>query len=386
MEHSEEITKQFKTLAELATIIPGFSARPQERRKTGHYLLLGGRNIQNGQLALTKADSYVNSIERDSFRRAIAKPGDIIVSTLFDRRKLYRYRKDDPPAIVNNSCAIIRAGNESDYIVSYLRTLGGAQDFIDKATRATGGTFIPRLSTEQLANIQIPILPVAELKRLSDASIERASGNELLDIKKELESRDSEIKQLRSQNEELVRFYEDRLRAVTEQLATNSLASRIKHGETTSLEFKSSLRFNMRANKFDREIENSVLKTIVAFCNSAGGELLIGVADDKSVVGIEHDGFSNDDKFQLHLSNLISERIVPPVGELVSYDMLTIDGKSVCHVKCKQSKNRGVWFIPDNRSPERFYIRLGPSSRELSPREASEYASEHFSKMARDES
>jgi hypothetical protein len=57
--------------------------------------------------------------------------GDIIVSTLFDRRKLYRYGKDDPPAVVNNSCAIIRAGRESDYIVSYLRTLSGERDFLD---------------------------------------------------------------------------------------------------------------------------------------------------------------------------------------------------------------------------------------------------------------
>ena len=92
-----------------------------------------------------------------------------------------------------------------------------------------------------------------------------------------------------------MRFYEDRLQAVREQLATDSLATRIKHGETATVEFKSNLRWNINAKKFDREIENAVLKTIVAFCNTAGGELLIGVADDGSVVGIEHDGFPNDD-------------------------------------------------------------------------------------------
>jgi hypothetical protein len=139
---------------------------------------------------------------------------------------------------------------------------------------------------------------VAELRRLGDASIEHASGNELLATKRELESKDAEIQELRTENEVLVRFYEDRLRAVTEQLATNTLASRIRHGETASLEFKSSLRWNIKAEKFDKDIESSVLKTIAAFCNTAGGELLIGVADNGSVVGIAHDGFQNDDKFQ----------------------------------------------------------------------------------------
>jgi hypothetical protein len=41
--------------------------------------------------------------------------------------------------VVNNSCAIIRAGQQSDYIVSYLRSVQGANDFLDKASRATSG-------------------------------------------------------------------------------------------------------------------------------------------------------------------------------------------------------------------------------------------------------
>src|SRR6266436_8435114 len=106
----EHMMTQVKTIAELATVTPGFSPKPSERRKAGRYLLLGGRNIKNGKLITTDADSYVDTIDRERFRRAIAKLGDIIVSTLFDRRKLYRYGKDDPPAVVNNSCAIIRAG------------------------------------------------------------------------------------------------------------------------------------------------------------------------------------------------------------------------------------------------------------------------------------
>lgn len=63
---------QFKTLAELASITPGFSPKPNERRKAGRYLLLGGRNIKDGKLVTSDADAYVDEIDRESFRRAIA--------------------------------------------------------------------------------------------------------------------------------------------------------------------------------------------------------------------------------------------------------------------------------------------------------------------------
>ena len=372
------MTTPLKKIVELATITPGFSPKPKERKKSGQYLLLGGRNIRDGKFITTAADSYVDEIDRESFRRAIAKPGDAIVSMLFDRRKLYLYDNDDPPAVVNNSCAIIRAGQQSDYIVSYLRSMQGASDFLEKARKATGGAFIPRVSTKDLGAIEIPILPLEKLARLGDARIERASTKQLLELQQELESKNVEIERLRASHEDVVRFYEDRLQAVREQLTTDSLVTRIKHGETANLEFKSSLRYNIKANKIDKEIENSVLKTIVAFCNTKGGELLIGVADDKSIVGVEHDGFPNEDKFQLHLRNLLMDRIVPSVAEFVEFSMVRIQGKTICHVTCKQSKRQEMWLKPDKNGPEFFYVRIGPSSTELQPRQAFAYIREHF--------
>ncbi len=38
-----------------------------------------------------------------------------------------------------------------------------------------------------------------------------------------------------------------------------------------------------------------MLKTIAAFLNTEGGDLVIGVADDKGIVGIEIDRLDNDD-------------------------------------------------------------------------------------------
>ena len=59
---------------------------------------------------------------------------------------------------------------------------------------------------------------------------------------------------------------------------------------------------------FEKTIEctltHSVLKTIAAFLNTEGGDLLIGVGDDGAVTGIEQDRFENDDEFMRHLAQV----------------------------------------------------------------------------------
>ena len=56
----EYMITQDKRIGDLAEVIAGFNPRPDERRKTGKYLLLGGRNIKNGNLVFTPADSFVD--------------------------------------------------------------------------------------------------------------------------------------------------------------------------------------------------------------------------------------------------------------------------------------------------------------------------------------
>jgi hypothetical protein len=105
---------------------------------------------------------------------------------------------------------------------------------------------------------------------------------------------------------------------------------------------------------------------------------LIGIADDKSIMGIQHDGFPSEDKFLLHLRNLLVERIDPSVAEFVEFGMVMIDGKAICHVICEQSERRELWLKPEKNGPEMFFVRIGPSSTELQPRPAFAYIQEHF--------
>ena len=90
--------------------------------------------------------------------------------------------------------------------------------------------------------------------------------------------------------------------------ATIGLIDLIEGGESTTVEFKSTLRTNLHTNKQDKEIEHEVLKTLAGFLNTDGGTLVIGVADDGTPVGIEADKFPSEDKMYLHLVNIMKSR------------------------------------------------------------------------------
>ena len=59
----------------------------------------------------------------------------------------------------------------------------------------------------------------------------------------------------------------------------------------------SSLRWDLKTcQNDDKNSSHAALKTIAAFLNTGGGDLLLGVADDGTVLGIEHDRLETDDK------------------------------------------------------------------------------------------
>jgi ATP-dependent Lon protease len=148
----------------------------------------------------------------------------------------------------------------------------------------------------------------------------------------------------------------------------------IRAGENSRLEFKSSLRWNIIAKQIDKAIEHSVLKTIVAFLNSEGGILLIGVEDGGNILGIEIDQFPNEDKYLLHFGHLLTEKIGKQHIDQIQSDLKEMGGKKILRVDCKPSST--PVFLKDNG--EEFYIRNGPSSVLLATSEVLEYSKKHF--------
>jgi hypothetical protein len=149
----------------------------------------------------------------------------------------------------------------------------------------------------------------------------------------------------------------------------------IKSGEHARLEFKSSLRWSIKGNRVDPALEHSALKTIVAFMDSEGGTLLIGVDDDGNILGTGVDNFLNDDKFLLHFANLINDKIGKQYTDQIRWGLKQVGDKKILRVDCRPSQ-RPVFLKMSGK--EEFFIRSGPSTVPLSTSEVLEYSKNHF--------
>ncbi len=151
----------------------------------------------------------------------------------------------------------------------------------------------------------------------------------------------------------------------------------IRQGESNTLEFKSTLRWNLREQKKDPAIEHASLKTITAFLNSAGGTLLIGVKDDGNIEGIETDAFENTDRFLIHLWNLIKSTLGQEFSPYILTTTEVINNKTICIVRCMKSHTPA--FLTHRGPEEEFYIRIGPQTAKLGVSDALKYIKERFS-------
>lgn len=163
-----------------------------------------------------------------------------------------------------------------------------------------------------------------------------------------------------------------------QEKAKEEIFELIRKGENEKLEFKSTLRTNLHTNDIDRKIEFSVLKTIVAFMNSSGGTLLIGVDDSGEILGTEKDKFESKDNYSLHLTNLIKTKIGKKFSQLINFRFTEIDNKHILILECEKSKV--PVFIRSPTDEEEFYIRAGPSSVQIKGSELVEYIEKSFKK------
>jgi hypothetical protein len=161
----------------------------------------------------------------------------------------------------------------------------------------------------------------------------------------------------------------------TENAELMDVEQLILAGESDLLEFKSTLRLNLYTNRNDREIEQAVLKTLVAFLNSEGGTLLVGVEDDGNVLGINADKFQNEDKFLLHFTNLVNDRIGKQYADHIRGNLREVGDKKILRVDCLPNPTPVFLNVAGE---DELYIRTGPSTVQLSAKEVLEYTRKHF--------
>ncbi len=148
-------------------------------------------------------------------------------------------------------------------------------------------------------------------------------------------------------------------------------------GETTEVEFKSTLRVNLHTGQKDPRMELACIKTIAGFINTKGGTLIVGVTNDGISLGLGSDQFASEDKMALHLANLINEKIGPQHMINIHPRFDDHNGKRVLLVECWASK---IPVFVKEENDVRFYIRTGTSTTELNPSQTHDFIKQRFEK------
>lgn len=166
-----------------------------------------------------------------------------------------------------------------------------------------------------------------------------------------------------------------------------SVSKILEDDENRFLEFKSSLRWDYRQEKTNPELEKVIMKTIAAFGNTDGGILLLGVDDDKNILGLEKDfqtlKKADADYYEVHLRNLMHKMMgVKYVSKFIRTQFETFeDQKMVCKIKVL-SADEPLYLKYTNKNgqlEEKFYVRSGNSSHEIqSIAEINDYINKKF--------
>ncbi len=112
-----------------------------------------------------------------------------------------------------------------------------------------------------------------------------------------------------------------------------------------------------KTTEFKREYIDDIKNTVVAFANTDGGKIYIGINDDGSVKGVE-----DTDGTMLRVANMIRDVVRPDITMFTEYAVELIEDKPVVVITVQRGTARPYYLAGKGIRPEGIYVRQGPSS------------------------
>jgi CheY-like chemotaxis protein len=161
------------------------------------------------------------------------------------------------------------------------------------------------------------------------------------------------------------------------------LSELLAQGENEQLEFKSSLRWDYDIKGVNRALQEAAASAIAGMLNGRGGQVVFGVTDEGTVIGIENDLGSlrkaNHDGFRLLLSDVIETHLGIENVPFAHTRFERIDDKEVCIVTVEPSP-RPVFLHKGDVN--KFLVRRANSTRSLDVKETTRYIQSHWGVVA----
>lgn len=145
-------------------------------------------------------------------------------------------------------------------------------------------------------------------------------------------------------------------------------------GEHATVEFKASARHNLHTGDKDPQVELAIARTVAGLGNAAGGTLLIGVADDGQVVGLQRDlqhvKGGDLDRYELWLHDLLVRCLGRGSLRGIHVAFEQIDDLDICRIDVAPA-GRPLFLRPHTGERRvQLHARVGNSTRELAVDEA----------------
>ena len=228
------------------------------------------------------------------------------------------------------------------------------------------GSFIPSINKSSIQESFVAIPKLEEQKLLIH------TNSKLNELQKIIDDLQLELS-LNPKNATVILEKFDTIQNPLKSLSIeDEILSLIRKGEGKKIEFKQTFSKNVHTNKKDQAMEKSALKNIVGFLNANGGTLLIGVADDNEITGIEDDFYKSKDKYLLNFKNAINTKIGSEFYPLIEYDVYKVWDKKVLKVDCQPSKRACFYNVNE------FYVRTNPATDRLEGQKLIEYVNRRF--------
>jgi ATP-dependent DNA helicase RecG len=116
-------------------------------------------------------------------------------------------------------------------------------------------------------------------------------------------------------------------------------------------------RMESRRLEWKRAYTEDIKKELVAFANTEGGELIIGLADDGSVVGVE-----NPDRVSAQVTNMLRDAIRPDITMISRVEIGFQENKALIHVTVNRGGKRPYYITSKGMTSAGVYVRHGNTS------------------------
>lgn len=315
-----------------------------------------------GRLALEIIDG--RDCECFSFRENsiyLKRVGSLSVSSSFD--DVLRGHKNYIQIVVGDEAV-------AEYVAAFFQSELGALSL----EASVHGADIKYLRSEDLDQVLVALPSLDEqrdiVKTLSKLSVLRGA----------IDAFDGELALNPTSSKSLSNKLDGMLDVIGRLTSEDKVRNIIRVGETDRAEFKSSFSLDLKKREKEKYIEEASLKTVVAFLNTNGGSLLVGVADDGEVLGLNDEiNFihkDNSDRFLLHWKNSLKSRIGEQYYPFVLTQLVKLGEKIVLLVDCKSS------LIPCFLDGRDFYVRTNPATDKLEGAKLVEYVNNHFNNLS----